>query len=279
MTWSDADGAADHAITTDTAVIAAPDCAAVRQYSNTAPYIVSKSSIPSFSSSLSRRWWKPRPKLPLKPITTDSCEAKTLVSWVECWRRSNLPLPNLHLTINLPVEEILETRFKGKGASSVRRKIFNSIAHLYGRHDLPWLCVWAMESDRGIHVHVLLWAPEGRKFREQLANLLIDRLRMPRLAGYTAWGLTRRRKSHSPAYFTPIDEKRWFRRTGRHGLDGACDYVAKDVDKNAFGPIVSKRLGVIVGASKPIRIARRAAGTRRSRRSKLARIKTRGATI
>jgi hypothetical protein len=274
--WPNADTAMAPATSAEYTAAAEIICGTAGPESRIVPYIVGKSPLLPSSASLGTTRC-PKPTRKIEPITLLSCESQRFVSWVKCWQGSTLPSPNLHLICKFSEQDLWYFRLKGASASALREKLFNSIAHLYARWELPWLYVYAMESHHGIHVHVLLWAPEGRRFRNALANLLVNWFQMPRKPGVTSWGLTRERNSGALVYFTPISVKRVFRRTGQRGLAGACDYVAKDIDHNAFAPIISKRLGRLIGASTKIREMRRASGLARPRTAKMPRLKMGGA--
>lgn len=148
---------------------------------------------------------------------------------VQNWKRSNHPNPTYMLTINFSRPKLDEhLKMSGKSVSSFKARYIDQLRRIYQRNELPLLAAWVIEVRNLPHIHILIWIP-NRRLRLQIIQWL--ERSFPHDIDET--GKKRGKNSGAPAVLTKLSEKKIHKKTGRRGLDGMEDYLAKEIEKNA----------------------------------------------
>lgn len=147
------------------------------------------------------------------------------------WLLGQHPDPTDMLTINLPQAELNAYMMSGKSASSLRGRIMDEIRRKFRFYGYPWLAMWAMETHRWTHVHILLWLPNDEKLKRSLARWLVKRFSVLKPPNRSNLQFLIKPPSGSPVQLEPISDSKSFKRTGKFGVRGLADYLMKDLDK------------------------------------------------
>jgi len=211
----------------------------------------------SHPRSSARRRLKRRSKR-RTPITFNSVQAQRLCEYIEVWKQASLPAPTHFLTINFSISRKLSHHLATMPASSVRADVFRALGVHYRSHERQWLCVWAMESRHGKHVHALMSVPAADEFQQSLAKLLINATGMEVPPDANAWDWIGRVDTGEPVCVLPISQEESYR--GQPAVDGLTWYLAKEIDNKVHSRCRKahrRRLGRLVGASRLVAALRR----------------------
>ncbi len=153
--------------------------------------------------------------------------------FIEEWKASNHPKPNRMLTVNFDKAALDEHIAGGGTISSFKTEFLDHIRRIYRRTGHPWLAVWAIEVRNTPHIHIVMWIPEDSDFEAQLWRWLRRRFPVPTLYGTGNAARLPDDNSGSPVHMSIIDDTQTYSKTGRSGLDGLCDYLAKAIESNS----------------------------------------------
>jgi len=171
------------------------------------------------------------------------------------WKRSGHPLPNRFLTVRFDRQQLREWKLAGKTvAAYAGETLWPLLRGFMAESSHPWLAQWVIEAKSCPHIHILFYMPEGVELEIQLCHKLASHYGMTIPAGSHPIEYLDRTETSAPVCFNQITPARSYKRTLRYGLEGALDYLAKRICKNATR---QKRrttydLGKIVGRSNDI---------------------------
>ncbi len=153
--------------------------------------------------------------------------------FIEEWKASDHPNPNRMLTVNFD-KEALDAHIKAGGTiSSFKTRLLDHMRRICRRTGHPWLAAWAIEVRNKPHIHILMWLPEDRNLEAKLWRWLGRRFPLPTLRGTERILSLPNDNSGSPVHMSIIDESETYSKTGRSGLDGMSDYLAKAIELNS----------------------------------------------
>lgn len=153
--------------------------------------------------------------------------------FIEEWEASHHPNPNRMLTVNFD-KKALDAHIKAGGTiSSFKTRFLDHMRRIYRRTGYPWLAAWAIEVRNKPHIHILMWIPEDSDLEWQLWRWLGRRFPLPTLREVDRGVLLPTDNSGSPVHMSIIDETQSYSKTGRTGLNGLTDYLAKAIEPNS----------------------------------------------
>jgi hypothetical protein len=169
------------------------------------------------------------------------------------WEASSHPNPNRMLTVNFD-KEALDAHIKTGGTiSSFKTRLLDHMRRICRRSGHPWLAAWAIEVRNLPHIHILMWIPEDSDLEAQLWRWLGRRFPLPTLCGTERLSMLPRDNSGSPVHMSIIAETESYSKTGRTGLDGVSDYLAKAIEPNSQRRR-GRPIGRIVGRTQDLNI-------------------------
>ncbi len=173
--------------------------------------------------------------------------------YVDVWKSSGIPLPNFHLTTNLPKgmrEKYCQKN--GKTVAAYYSYLFDAVRRVHCREGVPLFHIWVMEvAGSNIHIHSLLHVPNKEfavKFMKSLLRQLVPKndFSSPSIANRLFM-----KNSGQPIHGGWINEEVAYNNTGCYGLDGMIEYMKKDICMTS-SMHKSHQFGKIVGASQTI---------------------------
>jgi len=149
------------------------------------------------------------------------------------WEASSHPNPNRMLTINFDKAELDQHLSNGGTISSFKIRLMDHMRRVCRRTGCPWLAAWAIEVRNLPHIHILMWIPEDSDLEAQLWRWLARRFPLPTFCRTDQFKWLPDDNSGSPVHMSLIDDMQFYSKTGRSGLDGLTDYLAKAIESNS----------------------------------------------
>lgn len=187
----------------------------------------------------------------LKPSPQRETSKQRWQRFIEEWKASYHPNPNRMLTVNFDKTKLDDHIRKGGTLSSFKVRFLDHMRRLCRRTGHPWLAAWVIEVRNKPHIHILMWLPEGSDLETQLWRWLGKRFPLPLMKGMKCEMRLPGDNSGSPVHMSTIDDTQSYFKTGRSGLDGLSDYLAKAIEPN-FQRRKGRPIGRIVGRTQDL---------------------------